>query len=253
MYHNLIKAGEGDGLNVTGKVFANHMQILKAYGYNAITFEELYAHYMDGASLPPNPVIITFDDGYKSNYTMAYPILKKYGFKACVFVISKAIGNNNYMSAAEIKEVSDSGIIDIQAHSVTHDYYLSKMKKSRLVNELSECKKTLEGITKKPVRIFCYPYGKHSEALVNELFNQGYVISVTTKYGCASKKLNPYLLPRLRVDGRESGSALKSSIEHLTGIHTKYVGLPDSEAASTSAGSDRPPNSSTTPSSIQTK
>jgi peptidoglycan/xylan/chitin deacetylase (PgdA/CDA1 family) len=69
-------------------MFENQLAELKAYGYNTLFFGQLYDHYMNGAELPENPIIITFDDGYESNYTLGYPVLKKYGMNACVFMIT---------------------------------------------------------------------------------------------------------------------------------------------------------------------
>ena len=223
MYHNLLKgASQGDGLNVSEAVFEDQVLCLKSYGYNGITFEDLYKHYMEGAQLPSNPIIITFDDGYKSNYTIGYPILKKYGMKACIFMIADAIGSPNYMSTDELREVTASGIIEIQGHSMTHDDSLSTMEKSRLRKELKDSKAKLEEILGKTVNVFAYPYGKYSQSLMDELMAEGYIFSVTTEYGCASKKANPFLLPRIRAGGSDSGMVLKKRIEGLTGRKTPY-------------------------------
>lgn len=222
MYHNVLEGDvKGDGLNVSEKALEDQLATLKAYGYHTITFDELYQHYNENANLPENPVIITFDDGYKSNYTLAYPLLKKYDMKACIFMITNAIGSKNFMTKSELQELSDSGLIEIQSHSVSHDYQLASMSSTAMAQELYNSKNILEEITGKPITVFCYPYGRTSKKLIQEVKNQGYLLSVTTQYGCASKKSNPLTLPRIRVSGEDTGIALKKKIEALTGRITK--------------------------------
>lgn len=232
MYHNLLESSDaGDGLNVSKEAFDDQMYQLKAYGYNTITFNNLYEHYMNGSPLPENPVIISFDDGYESNYTIGYPILKKYSFNACIFIITNAIGNKGYLGESQLKEITSSGVIDIQNHSASHSYDLPVMSENKIKSELSESKKRLDSITGSKVNIFCYPIGKYSQRLIDELIEQEYIFSVTTKYGIASKKTNPFLLPRIRVMGSDSGKDLKSKIENLTKRPTKFIGIPEATSS----------------------
>lgn len=228
MYHNLLEgSAAGDSLNVSAEAFDDQMNQLKARGYNTITFSNLYDHYMNGSPLAENPVIITFDDGYESNYTIGYPILKKYGLKACIFVITDAIGHSNYLDEEQIREIASSGVIDVQSHSANHSYYLYSDSKDDIADELSRSRTRIENITGKDVNVFCYTCGKYSQRLVDELIEQEYIFSVTTKYGIASKKAHPFLLPRIRVMGGDSGKNLKTKITKLTGVTTKYIGLPE--------------------------
>lgn len=228
MYHNLLAGSvAGDGLNVSEEAFEDQMHTLKSYGYNTITFNDLYEHYMYGSSLPDNPVIITFDDGYASNYTIGYPILKKYGFSACIFIITNAIGNSGYLSESQLREMASGGLIDIQNHSVSHSYYLPGMSESKIDSELSDSKNRLESITGSNVNIFCYPIGRYSQRLIGKLIEHGYIFSVTTKYGLASKEHNPFLLRRIRVMGSDSGIELKAKIEKLTKRITRFIGIPE--------------------------
>jgi len=226
MYHNLLEGNApGDSLNVSAETFDDQMYCLKTHGYNTITFRDLYNHYMNGSPLAENPVIITFDDGYESNYTIGYPILKKYGLKACIFVITDAIGRKNYLTEGQLWEMSSSGVIDVQNHSASHSYYLYADSKEDIAEELSKSRTRIENITGKEVNVFCYTCGKYSQRLVDELINQEYIFSVTTKYGIASKEAHPFLLPRLRVLGSDSGKTLNAKITKLTGRVTKFTGI----------------------------
>ena len=90
LYHNITKdpALEGNPLlNITPENFQIHMQTLKDNGWNTISFEDYYNYVKNNTPLPTNPIIITFDDGYLSNYTYAFPILKNLQMKATIFTI----------------------------------------------------------------------------------------------------------------------------------------------------------------------
>ncbi|MBR3622573.1 MAG: polysaccharide deacetylase family protein, partial [Selenomonadaceae bacterium] len=90
-------------LSVPPAEFDKQMKYLKDNDYHTITPDELYASIEGREKLPENPVLITFDDGYADNYTNAYPILKKYDFKATIFVISSFVGNmDHYVTWDEV-------------------------------------------------------------------------------------------------------------------------------------------------------
>ena len=127
MYHHL--ADDGDpGSTVSADVFESHIRALNAAGYTAVSFEELYNFVVNGTPLPELPVMITFDDGYKSVYDTAFPILQKYNMKATSFIIGVFFGQTLYKDIsyleitphfgdAEALEMAESGIFSIQSHS----------------------------------------------------------------------------------------------------------------------------------------
>ena len=126
MYHHLAQTGNDD-MVVTPERFEEQMSALAHAGYTAISFDELRAYVMEGAALPEKPVCVTFDDGYLSNYELAYPILKKYGMKATIFAIGVSVGKETYkdtdhdmtphFSWEQAREMAASGLIDIQSHT----------------------------------------------------------------------------------------------------------------------------------------
>lgn len=106
MYHHLDEK-PGNNAVISRASFDNQMKLLKKAGYHTITAEQLYHYLIGGIRLPQNPVLITFDDGYLSNYTIAYPILKKYNMHAEIFVITSRILNNGEKNKAkEIPKMS---------------------------------------------------------------------------------------------------------------------------------------------------
>lgn len=217
MYHNIIEGnGRGDNLNVSEQRFEEQIRQLKYYGYNTIDFEEMYDYFKGEGTLPPNPVIITFDDGYVSNYTYAYPILKKYGFKATVFMVADYIDKEGYLKTGMLQEMQSVGTFDVQSHSVNHLYRLSSADSEEMAYEVGVSKRVLEELLEKPVKVFCYPYGRSSKKLRDVLEKEGYTLAVTTRYGVASKYSNFLKLNRLRVLGYDSGKSLRSRIEKNT-------------------------------------
>lgn len=127
LYHNIAPSypAESEQLHITPECFREHMTALKTSGFTPISFQEYYDYRVSGASLPDKPIIISFDDGYITNYEYAYPILKELNMKATFFAVTKS---SFYPTAFPIphydwamaNEMQSSGLIDIESHSYTH-------------------------------------------------------------------------------------------------------------------------------------
>ena len=132
MYHHLTD-GEQNSATITPALFREHMEALADAGYQTVSLAELRSYVYEGGSLPEKPVLLTFDDGYESNYELAYPVLKEFGMKAAIFVIGSSVGKDTYkdtgapihphFSAAQAQEMTASGLIEIQTH--TYDMHQS--------------------------------------------------------------------------------------------------------------------------------
>ena len=122
MYHHLSEDVTNSEM-VSPEQFEVQIRALSEAGYTGVSFDELQAYVLRGEPLPEKPVVITFDDGYRSNYTLAYPILQKYGMKATIFAIGVSFGTDHYkdtdyaitphFGAAEAAEMTASGLISI--------------------------------------------------------------------------------------------------------------------------------------------
>ncbi|QDU33153.1 Poly-beta-1,6-N-acetyl-D-glucosamine N-deacetylase precursor [Poriferisphaera corsica] len=101
--------------------FEADLQYLKAQGYNNVTHKQIIDHFDKGAPLPEKPYAIRFDDGYLSNYTLAFPIIKKYNAKVAICIIGVSVGVHEnitpHFSWQQAREMVDSGLISIQNHS----------------------------------------------------------------------------------------------------------------------------------------
>jgi peptidoglycan/xylan/chitin deacetylase (PgdA/CDA1 family) len=203
MYHEI---GDPDGpwesLYVSEASFRNQMEYLKSNGYNTITLRDLQKNREGLRRLPPKPIVITFDDGYSSMYSLVYNLFKETGMKGVFYIYPKKFGSWNSLTEEEIKEMSDNGM-EIGSHSMSH-LNMHKMNKNQLKYEVEESKKILEDITNRPIESFCYPAGRLSESLIEELINAGYTNAVTTKYGIYSHDDNIYKIKRIRINYSDS-------------------------------------------------
>lgn len=130
MYHHLSEDGDGD-VNIRVDNFRAHMQALKDAGYQTISPSDLYAYVNEGTPLPENPILITFDDGYESNYELAYPILRELDMQATIFAIGVSVGKDTYKDTDNAmtphfgwdaaREMVGSGLISVQTH--TYDFH----------------------------------------------------------------------------------------------------------------------------------
>ncbi len=201
----------GWGLRVDPRKFEWQMAYLSSRGYNAITPDQLWAHLDHGAPLPPKPVLITLDDGYRDNYVCAYPIMREYGFVATVFVVANAVGGTNYFDADtqpvnvmlswdEIRTLAAAGWT-IGAHTLDHPQ-LTAVEPARAEREVRGARDALAKELGLPVHHFCYPYGDFNDHTVRTVVEAGYRLAFTTVQGRVEAGDDPHTVKRLRVTGR---------------------------------------------------
>lgn len=126
-------------------------------------------------------VIITFDDGYEDNYTHMFPILKKYNVKATIYMIGYKIGKPGYLTAEQIKEMSDSGLVQFGSHTLSH-YSLKTLSEDKIIEELAGSRWLISQVTGKPVTTIAYPCGGYDER-VKRIAAEYYVFGFTTQVG----------------------------------------------------------------------
>lgn len=205
VFHEITKnKSEVQSTVVTLDEFERHMKSLKDNGYNTITDEDINYYIYGNIPLPKNPIHITFDDGYESNYSLAFPVLKKLNMKATVFPISGAINDPNYVSDRKIltwdhiKEMSDSGLISIQNHTdhlhhkVGEQGYeqsaiaafsefssFKSVAKTQIYTDISKASKEIEEKTEKPVISLSYPFGTYDSDIVDAVKASGVTYAYT--------------------------------------------------------------------------
>ncbi len=188
-------------LTVTPENFEAQLAYLRDQGYTSITLFELAAAFRGEASLPEKPIVLTFDDGYADAYTVAFPLLQKYGFKGTFFVIAYVVegGVPGYLTWEQAREMAEAGM-SIQSHSLDH-VDLRERSADYLKQQVELSRDLIEARVGQPVRFFCYPAGRYDEAVIRALEQAGYWGAVTTEWGSTHTWSRRFTWPRLRVRG----------------------------------------------------
>ncbi|MGM9566951.1 MAG: polysaccharide deacetylase family protein [Clostridia bacterium] len=205
-YHSISE--NINDVTVSPQRFEEQIIALKKAGYKTVTFEDLVAFVEKGTPLPKKPIVITFDDGYSNNYTIAYPILQKHDMKATIAVIGKSVGKDTYgdtdiqilphFSYEEAKEMSDSGTIAIATHGFNvhqwQDYEKGECRSSattRFSNESEEeyikffcndyitATEQIKTTTGKEALSYTYPNGDYNELTEILLMEMGNKVSLS--------------------------------------------------------------------------
>ena len=185
-------------LSVLPNDFDRQMAYLKEHGYNTINSQQLYEYLANGAPLPPNPIMITFDDGYEDNYRNAYPILQKYGFTGTIFVITDFVSAQpNYLTWEQINEMKAHGM-DFQSHTATHQS-MTGLSEEQLRQELTKSKQTLDAQLNQDTLFVAYPTGTYNLYIAKLVDEAGYKGAFTIKYGNIDKDSNIYALERVPI------------------------------------------------------
>ena len=195
-YHKVDN--QNHSLSVLPPDFEQQMAFLKENGYHTVTPHEMYMAFTDGAPLPTNPVLITFDDGYADNYTYAYPILKKYGMKAAIFVITSLMGKPGYLTWGQAAEMEASGVVSIESHTVTHGS-LTDLTDEQIRYELTEAKHDIEQRLGKEVEFLAYPTGAYNLHIASLVQEAGYKGAFTVRYGNMDRAANFYAIERVPI------------------------------------------------------
>jgi peptidoglycan/xylan/chitin deacetylase (PgdA/CDA1 family) len=206
MYHYVeYVKDKGDtirqSLNINPYTFEAQVKTLSEAGYTFMTAREV-GEVMDGTKiLPPNPIVLTFDDGHWDIVTDVLPILKKYNANGTVYMISDFIDGSDFMSEKQLLEVVDSGIMEVGAHTA-HHVSLKGITPDTVKKEVSESKKTLEEKLHIKVYSFAYPNGAFDLPAAHIVEDEGFTTAVSTVPGVNVNQANRYFLFRLRPGGR---------------------------------------------------
>jgi len=216
-YHNFNK-DESSSYNINIVEFEKQMDYLAAHNYSVISLSELIKG-LRGGQLPLKPIVITIDDGFKSTYTLAYPVLKKYNFPATLFLYTDFIEKNSYsLTWEEIREMMKNNI-EIGSHTLSHcnllrykenedyDKYFSRIKK-----EIFLSKEILESKIGEKVKFFAYPYGVYSPLIKNLVIQAGYEGILNANSMNNNLNADPFSLNRQIIFGQ---SSLNSFIQIL--------------------------------------
>jgi len=190
------------GLYLRPEIFKDQLQEIKKNGYTPIFLADLAASLRDKKKLPSRSIVLTFDDGYEDFYTQAYPLLKEYGFKSTLYVIVNRLDTSGYLTKAQVKELAESGLVEIGSHTFNHpDLRLAKEKAAEF--EIKDSRLELEKISGRPVLTFAYPFGHYQVSDLAIASSSSYQGAVSVQPGVWQSTEDIWLIRRLRPGARE--------------------------------------------------
>ena len=212
MYHRVINNPEDEGVYGTyiyEDMFKKHLQYLKNKNYTVITFKDLdKIGWRNRFEKGKKYIILTFDDGYKDNYDLAFPILKEFNFKATIFLMGsltynewdvKAGGERKFslMSVEMIKEMQDYGI-EFGAHTFNHPK-INTLSNEEIAHQIVDVRKPLEEKIGKEIITFAYPYGILNDYAKEMAKKAGYTFALATDSGSVCLSDDLYQIRRIAI------------------------------------------------------
>ncbi|MBB3111034.1 peptidoglycan/xylan/chitin deacetylase (PgdA/CDA1 family) [Paenibacillus phyllosphaerae] len=250
MYHH-FQTNQNASTIVHPNMLEKQLAALSENGYMTLSAAEAQA-YLEGKRLfPLKPVYLTFDDGYESNYALAYPLLQKYNVKATIFVIASMMRKDEgvqqgddaapKLTWAQIAEMSASGLVDIQSHTydlhrkgrvrgskderglVTAPAYVGKRPETKaqferkVLDDFIRSKEMIEHYTHRPVFVLCYPFGDYSQASESIARKAGFTMTLLVKPGQNVPGAQPSTLrlKRINMTNTDVGDVLLQKLEQV--------------------------------------
>jgi peptidoglycan/xylan/chitin deacetylase (PgdA/CDA1 family) len=215
MYHVINPPPAGapfPSLYVPAEEFAQQMEALKSAGWHAVTMDQLRANWTRGVPLGPGkPVVITFDNGYESQYTNALPVLKRLGWVGVENIQLLGLPpSQGGLTDQQVRGLLGAGW-ELDTQGMTHADLIT-LDAAGLQYQIVHARQLLRSRYGAAINWFCYPSGHYDSTVINAVRAAGFVGSTTVVPGWASRSNDPYRLPRLRVVGGTSGPALLQQI-----------------------------------------
>lgn len=188
-YHRIVSPEDkASKFELNEDKFMEQMEILSKHGFSSFLVGDDPQGVLPPRDADLRRVMITFDDGYASDYNRALPVLKKFGFRAVFFVTAGLIGKQGYMTSKEIRELALSGA-SIQSHSFNH-HMLAELSREEISYELKKSKEVLEEITRTEVGYISLPGGSISDAVLEKVAETGYKGVYTSMPGYRLRRLH---------------------------------------------------------------
>jgi peptidoglycan/xylan/chitin deacetylase (PgdA/CDA1 family) len=195
-------------LTVSTQRFREHLEYLASQGYSSVSLYEVNSALLSGTPLPAKPIVLTFDDGYRDHYDNVLPLLREFNFNGTFFVITGYAdqGLPQYLSWAQIQEMAQQGM-SIEPHTKSH-IDLRQRTRDELIYEIVGSVESIQAHTGQSGAIFAYPGGRYDDQTLSVLHDTSVRRAVTTEHGSLLTSDNLYELPRLRISGEMSVTAL---------------------------------------------
>lgn len=220
MYHVINPPPAGapfPGLYVPAQEFAEQMRALAGAGFHAVTLDQLWANWREGAPLPAGkPIVVTFDNGYQSQYTNALPVLRRLGWEGVENLqLTGLPPSQGGLSPEQVRGLVAAGW-ELDTQGFSHADLVS-LDAAELHYQVAVARSEVQRKYHVPVNWFCYPSGQYDATVVAAVQAAGYRGSTTVIPGWAQPAGDPYRLPRLRVLGGTTGAQLLSELAGIRG------------------------------------
>lgn len=217
-YHRF---GPGGGkMTVSTANFAAQLEWLSRNDFRVIRLSQLIGYLQGREALPRRSVVITIDDGYETVHRHAFPLLKRYGFPATVFMYTDFVGARDALSWSQLEEMAASGLMEIQAHSKTHRNLIERAAgetderyKQALDSEVRTPRELLERRLSVQVHHYAYPFGDANEAVLETLVRNQYQLAVTVNPGGNPFFAQPLMLRRTMIYGDHDLAAFQAKLQ----------------------------------------
>jgi peptidoglycan/xylan/chitin deacetylase (PgdA/CDA1 family) len=218
MYHVINPPPAGapfPGLYVEPSELAAQMQALANAGYHAVTQDQMWAYWKRGVPLPAGkPIVVSFDNGYQSQYSNALPVLRRLGWVGDENIqLTGLPPSQGGLSQAQVKGLIAAGW-ELDTQGISHADLIA-LNATQLAAQVAGSRKTIQQRYGVPVNWFCYPSGHYNATVIAAVKSAGYTGSTTVVPGWAGPAGDPYRLPRLRVLGGTSPESLLSELQAI--------------------------------------
>lgn len=215
MYHSVSNDKATDKfvqIRVKTDSFSEQMKYLKDNNFTTLSMDELKDFLVNDKPIPEKSVVLTFDDGYEDNYTNVYPILKKYSFKATIFVETSNIDNDkNFLTSAQLVELQKDGI-DIESET-SQNVSLATLSSANQLKSLQSSKQFLEKLLNKSVDYVSYPSGSYDKNTLDDASKAQYILALSRDGRWTYKTDGYYKLSRVYIGPNHT---IQNFIERLT-------------------------------------
>jgi peptidoglycan/xylan/chitin deacetylase (PgdA/CDA1 family) len=229
MYHSIsdYATSKFKQFTLSPKLFEDHMRYLQQHRYTPITVSEFVAaQSLPGFKLPERPVVLTFDDGFADFHDAAFPILRRYGFPATLYVATGFVNgtsrwlrhegeaNRPMLTWEQLREISANGI-ECGGHSHTHPQ-LDTLSLADASREIVQSTRLLEDHLEQKVFSFAYPFGYHTADICRQVREAGCTSACAVKHSMSSVTTDPFSLARLMIRSDTDQDALAALLDDHT-------------------------------------
>lgn len=214
MYHRVtdVPKYKSSRWSVTPAIFEAQIQYLQDSGYNFVKMSDAFNAFSNTSGTPYHKILaLTFDDGFRDFYTTVFPLLKQYDIPATVFVITKDVGKNGNVTWEMLKEMTDSGLVEVGSHTISHKYS-TRISKDELLEEFAGSKAIIEEKLNTPVFTLAYPYGVADASVYVVAKQAGYLGAVRTMGGARPSADNLFSWRRVAIYKSDIGPLLLKKI-----------------------------------------